>query len=587
MQKTNKEFIKSLRREIERKKKELGVDSSISEMKELVRYANVESVKMPKSGRYQTNLTVEREDFYTSVELESLNYGFEKIIKNIIAFDKVVAAIAKKVSKDLKEVFLEGGMDALNEYIKINTGLTTLKVVNTEIEEITDEKTIKMLERVIFKALKTKECKIAFVEKQYYVDCQKQFDRYYTVLDTPMPKNKIGLWTNRDSRSRAQIGCLSYAIAALKLMKDGFEYILKNKDKMANILNKEFNFTEDFTAYNFIDDLVNIKHMIKVNEDNLRVNVFKEQMFLLNKAALCMVDEAQAIKNYEDNIKSLSSSYATSYMTKKNITKKIQGFMDNNNFLKMFGYVEADVDCDLDKLYQRETEFVELSKVLPMPVVSDHSLRFRKLGKLRAAGVFYPTFNTLCVDIDNVSSFVHEMFHMIDFSNGILSLSNEFNEIAELYKNITKAKIDSLEEDNPIRSKWNSKGKYNKSYYLDKAEIFARTGELYVLEILKIESSFSKEKAGLLNRDMNQIIYPTDESILKLIEKYFNNLMDVIKNKQIVNFDSSEPIVKTAMVESQTQVIDIDVIDVIADKKEDMFDEIVSESSVVEQLTLF
>ena len=63
--------------------------------------------------------------------------------------------------------------------------------------------------------------------------------------------------------------------------------------------------------------------------------------------------------------------------------------------------------------------------------------------------------------------------------------------------------------------------------------------------------------------------------------------MDVIKNKQIVNFDSSEPMVKTAMVEPQTQIIDIDVIDIIAGKKEDMFDEIVSESSVVEQLTLF
>ena len=43
----------------------------------------------------------------------------------------------------------------------------------------------------------------------------------------------------------------------------------------------------------------------------------------------------------------------------------------------------------------------------------NQSLRFRKLGKLKANGVYYPGYDTLAVDLDGVSSFIHEMFHIL------------------------------------------------------------------------------------------------------------------------------------------------------------------------------
>ena len=247
------------------------------------------------------------------------------------------------------------------------------------------------------------------------------------------------------------------------------------------------------------------------------------------------MQETGVILDYEKSIKELTGDYAKPYMTKKNITKKIENFMNDNKFLNMFGYVEADSDCDLEKLNQLEDEFIELTTKIFLPVKKDHSLRFRRLGKMKADGVYVYPFKALCVDLDGVHSFVHEAFHMIDFTEGLLSLDIKFKQIVNKYTSIVTDKVNSLDKGDSFYIEWNSKNKYNKNYYLNPREIFARAGELYVSEILGVKSSLTR-------RDFSEgdkaYIYPVDREFLDLVKVYFDELFKNLKDKsQIVSFN--------------------------------------------------
>lgn len=62
--------------------------------------------------------------------------------------------------------------------------------------------------------------------------------------------------------------------------------------------------------------------------------------------------------------------------------------MKNNCFKENFGYVELDNDVDLMKFKKIEREFLEFKKVVPLPELNDHSFRVKKLGRIKADGVY-------------------------------------------------------------------------------------------------------------------------------------------------------------------------------------------------------
>lgn len=233
------------------------------------------------------------------------------------------------------------------------------------------------------------------------------------------------------------------------------------------------------------------------------------------------VEEAKTIKR-------LSSDYARSFETKKNIPQKVLEKMENNLFLMNFGYVEFDELIDLEKVEQIEKEWVKINKQIMLPIKKDHSLRFRRLGKHNANGLYFPNAKAVCVDLSSPSSMMHEVMHMIDYttsSSDNLSSSYKFRGIVEKYRDITNSLVDALPADNGFKSRWNGNGKYNKSYYQNPKEIFARCGEIYIKQILKIDNS-------LIDGVSSKILYPEDKMLLSLIKNYYKEFIKARNQKE-------------------------------------------------------
>ncbi|PDM40687.1 hypothetical protein CN643_09685 [Parageobacillus yumthangensis] len=105
------------------------------------------------------------------------------------------------------------------------------------------------------------------------------------------------------------------------------------------------------------------------------------------------------------------SDYARSFQTKKNINKQTLAVMKDNAFLTKYGYVEIDNDVSLEKFALLEKEFEELTKKIYIPKCDDHSFRIKKLGKHRAAGLYYPDpIRATIFDIDSPDAYCHELY---------------------------------------------------------------------------------------------------------------------------------------------------------------------------------
>ena len=219
--------------------------------------------------------------------------------------------------------------------------------------------------------------------------------------------------------------------------------------------------------------------------------------------------QSQLLTYYRD----LERTYAKSYMLKKSITQKAQKAMEQSSFNDYFGFVEFDVDTDLEKVEEIAREFKAVKETyFPSVDSKANAIRFRKLGQHKALGLYYPSLACLCVDIHSPSSLIHEYGHLIDYCYGNLSEQADYKEVRELYINeLDKA----LEKDEALQKRLKSNSKYNRSYYTMPTEIFARCFEIYVSLCLGVKNSivpatFSQEG-----------IYPTNKEMLDAISHYF------------------------------------------------------------------
>lgn len=538
----NKRFIESLTRLIESKKTQLGVNSSIAEIKSLVKYMNFEEMKAPKS--FNINTTVGR--FVTTNEegyQKKFYNSYMQLEKDAYIFDKISSEVAKKVASDMVKIMEDGTIEDVNKYIIEKTGFKHIKV--SLLDDSIDENKMSLIKEV-FGKLKKANLQMVLVEN---TNSEAQTKSCYGILNSRLKANMVGEWSNRVSKVRADIKDFILLIAVGRIIKDCFDYIEKNPDRIKQLLKDDLEPNHVFEEYTSLDELLekfNLDVVMDTIEKSKGLRYPLQLISLLNHCMKDIVQETGVILDYEKSIKELTGDYAKPYMTKKNITKKIENFMNDNKFLNMFGYVEADSDCDLEKLNQLEDEFIELTTKIFLPVKKDHSLRFRRLGKMKADGVYVYPFKALCVDLDGVHSFVHEAFHMIDFTEGLLSLDIKFKQIVNKYTSIVTDKVNSLDKGDSFYIEWNSKNKYNKNYYLNPREIFARAGELYVSEILGVKSSLTR-------RDFSEgdkaYIYPVDREFLDLVKVYFDELFKNLKDKsQIVSFNDEvtvEAIIKT------------------------------------------
>lgn len=237
------------------------------------------------------------------------------------------------------------------------------------------------------------------------------------------------------------------------------------------------------------------------------------------------------VHRYIKELRTKSSSYAKSYETKKNIPKKTLLAMETSVLNSYFGYVEFDEMCDLKKAEELSKECVALLDSFFSFAGKDtqnNSIRFRRLGNHKAGGLYYPGMQCLCVDVGSPSSFVHELGHLIDYTEQY-SLKKDFNEILRRYCYY----IDRL---TPEETKFFTK-KYGKDYYTNPTEVFARSFELYVTGKLGVKNSLVKCDYG--------VVYPLkDEVLMEKIFGYFDVLITALKEnkKEEVSADERENI---------------------------------------------
>lgn len=225
--------------------------------------------------------------------------------------------------------------------------------------------------------------------------------------------------------------------------------------------------------------------------------------------------------NVLKNLKSLASDYAKSYQTKKNIPQKTLAAMQESIFNEYFGYVEYDEDVDLGKIQTIAEEFVAFKETYLNQIdSSDNAIRFRRLGHHKAHGLYYPSVSCLCVDINSPSSLIHEYAHLIDYCYGVLSSKAEFYQVKRLYEQCLRS---LMKKNNAFAVQMNGKTKYNLSYYLNPTEIFARSYEIYVKEILKVSNSLAPHTFG--------DPYPTDPEFIATVKRYFETILPSISRE--------------------------------------------------------
>lgn len=227
--------------------------------------------------------------------------------------------------------------------------------------------------------------------------------------------------------------------------------------------------------------------------------------------------ESDYIKRKSKRIHDNLTEYAKAYQTKKQISEQHKIAMKENKFLLRFKEVELDNIVDLEKFKKIENEFIKLSSEIYIPTSTDVSFRIKRLGKHRASGLYYPNpIGCLIIDRNGVSSFVHEIAHMFDFDFKGYQLSEQLNfrGIYELYRQ----EIISLAQVNN-----NVIGQRKLDYYLEKAEVFARSFELYVCFFKGVRNSLLKTPEDY----EDGLPYPIhNKEYMRRVKIYFDKLFD-------------------------------------------------------------
>lgn len=123
-----------------------------------------------------------------------------------------------------------------------------------------------------------------------------------------------------------------------------------------------------------------------------------EGYLIIIKALMEQHKMQEADERYHRN----NTEVANAFMTKKNIPPKHQDYMKESRFLTVYRYIEVDEDCDLDKMQELEKEFLALGDILGKHPY-DASIRFRKLGRHHASGLYSPAYQCVCRSVSSGS----------------------------------------------------------------------------------------------------------------------------------------------------------------------------------------
>lgn len=187
--------------------------------------------------------------------------------------------------------------------------------------------------------------------------------------------------------------------------------------------------------------------------------------------------EGRNFKQQQKYFRENTGSIATARDDKKNPLPTHEKAAKETPLRKYFSKVELDNDVDLEEFKTFEKDYAAIADKLPqVPTNKQPVFRVRYLGKHKADGIYFPSENTVAVDIRNGGSAVHELLHQYDIAvKSNASLSQEFRGITKSYSNDLKMPPELASS--------------KREYYTTPTEILARGGEYYFAEKLGIKNN--------------------------------------------------------------------------------------------------
>lgn len=280
-----------------------------------------------------------------------------------------------------------------------------------------------------------------------YANEETKKEIYLIVPSCPATNDGCGFY------ARYQVdyaNCKLYSIGFL-LIASTLESVVKKiiSDESYSIFNyssKSWKYSKWLSVYETaLDAIINVEYNHSLNREYARESGKTISTFRTDK-------------KYQDEALNKSTLFNKMGFRKVEIdTQKYDGEVFN---YEEFSKVEHDFQAILNKLPQ--------AKAQP-------ELKFRRLGKHKAWGIYSPALNILAVDVRHTESFIHEYGHYLDFKHGdeVYSEMPTFLPIIKAYEE----KLTELAEDSKYAQKLTAK---RMSYYLIPTEIFARAFELWV-----------------------------------------------------------------------------------------------------------
>ena len=436
------------------------------------------------------------------------------------------------MANDLKELDLSSLSP--KEYLKFNNfKIDVEKVINSDIKD---------------RVSRSYSNEVVDVYEIKVEDYSNKSLKIYTIPVSKIPnKNRKYYYSIPTAADKKKILDINYIYGVLKTIDVIIDEI---NEKEEFYLSTEF---RNISLFNNMYEYVDVAYLydLVVNTKFSLYCLLGMNSKLYRKVLSLIIDVVAVMQNLDLNIelnekydKNTNSECARAFETKKNIPEKILRVMDNNKFLNDFSYVEIDEGTDLYKFHVIENEWNKIKVGLNLDCFLKDikpELRFKKLGKHRALGLYYPGLKCICVDITSPSSFLHEFAHFIDytFADKQLSLQMDFYPLIREYQK-------SYNNYLAINDNLNNKRKY----FFTPTEIFARCFELYLIN-KEVKTSFLKEKNELTIKGGYPYI---DETFNKLITSYFDNMCNINfellksnnstnKKINIVNTEYIEPLV--------------------------------------------
>ena len=362
---------------------------------------------------------------------------------------------------------------------------------------------------------------------QYYYNRPKDYSGYkkYDLDLNQIPENAYKNVV-RILRSRAKIEEFDFAFVKVLMNKEQ-DQVFAIVPKLAYSKESEFYGMHKKTGYHFVgfnsvgyallrSKIAELKKEKGYDfEGAVNHIAFVEHNFVLNqkyaRQSGATIATVQSDKKYQDSELNKSTIFNQLGFRKVEVdTQKYEG--------KEFDY----------SLFRKvEEDFEEICNKLPH-ASAQPELKFRKLGKHKATGLYAPFLNILAVDVRNTESFIHEYGHYLDYKHGnkaseSYSLEDNFEHIITAYSNNFKIISKKMEDDLLTRLMKASKESISSvvsleeqrlaselallkqtvkmfDYFTTPTEIFARGFELWVYETITSNSSLLASKETYSNR---------------------------------------------------------------------------------------